>query len=93
MAYKLDRSLKPVKTKSTPKKGNKMPLAAGLAVGGIGVMLLSLVYVGRVSPKRGDVNSIAAQLRKDNPAGAHSLPSGVQPSRGAKLWAKKAASH
>ena len=88
MAYKLDRNQKPVKTKPAKASG-KMPLAAGLAAGGFGIMALSMVYVGRISPKRGDVNAIAAQLRKDNPAGAHTLPAGVQPTRGTKIWAKK----
>ncbi len=94
MAIKFVRNAPPARLKAATKgsRGFKAPVTIAFAAGAMGILALSITQVGRISPKRGDVQGIVQQLRKGNPAGSTALPAGVQPTRGTKMWGKKTAS-
>ena len=68
---------------------NRMPAVVVMLTGALAVAVFSFTQVARVSPKRGEVSGIAAELRKEHSRGSSALPNRVDPTRGTRLWMKK----
>jgi hypothetical protein len=93
MAEKLTINQKPVvkmpRNAGRQAKSSRLPLAITMAAAGCATLAFSFTQVGKVSPKRGDVEKMVKQIQSEKPKDAKPLPAGINPTRGTKLWAKK----
>lgn len=82
---------RPARKSAIATEPNRTPKVIAMVIAAVAALVFSLTQVARISPGRGDVSGIVQEMHKERPAAASTLPTRMDPTRGAKMWMKKGA--